>query len=127
MKLFNPAGVAPPASRYSHGAVVPANARRLLIAGQVGVGLDGRLERGFEAQSRRAWANVFAVLAHEGMTKRDLVRVTVFVTEPGWTQAYREIRDEVLGGHAPTMSYLQVAGLAHRDMLIEIEGEAVAV
>ena len=126
VKLFNPAGIAPPGSRYSHGALMPAAARRLLIAGQVGVAPDGTLEEGFEAQSRRAWSNVLAVLAHAGMTMRNLVRVTVFVTEPNRTGAYRAIRDEVLEGHAPTMTYLQVAGLAAPEMLIEIEGEAVA-
>ena len=125
MKLFNPDATARPASNYSHGALVPAGAERLVIAGQVGVTPDGALEQGFEAQSRRAWSNLFAVLEAAGMTKTDLVKVTVFVTLPDVTAAYRAIRDEVMAGHAPTMTYLVVAGLALPDMLVEIEGEAV--
>lgn len=125
MKLFNPAGTAAPASNYSHGCLIEAGARRLIVAGQVGIAPDGTLEEGFAAQSRRCWSNLLAVLAAEGMTLRNLARVTVYVTEPGRTAEYRAIRDEVLEGHAPAVTYVQVAGLAHPDMLVEIEAEAV--
>jgi len=125
MKLFNPDTTARPASNYSHGALVPAGGQRLMIAGQIGVAPDGTLEQGFEAQSRRAWSNLFAVLEAAGMARTDLVKVTVFVTLPDVTAAYREIRDEVMEGHAPPMTYLVVAGLAASAMLVEIEGEAV--
>jgi enamine deaminase RidA (YjgF/YER057c/UK114 family) len=125
MKLFNPDGTARPASKYFHGALIPAGGERLVIAGQVGIAPDGTLEQGFEAQSRRAWSNLFAVLAGAGMTKTDLVKVTIFVTLPDVTAAYRAIRDEVMEGHMPPMTYLVVAGLAVAGMLVEIEGEAV--
>jgi len=125
MKLFNPKTIARPGSNYSHGALMPAGAERLMIAGQVGITPDGRLEEGFEAQSRRAWSNLFAVLAGAGMRKTDLVKVVVYVTLPDVTAAYRAIRDEVMEGHAPPMTYLVIAGLAAPGMLVEIEGEAV--
>jgi enamine deaminase RidA (YjgF/YER057c/UK114 family) len=125
MKLFNPDATARPASNYSHGALIPAGAERLMIAGQVGIAPDGRLEEGFEAQSRRAWSNLFAVLESAGMKKTDLVKVVVYVTQPDVTAAYRAIRDEVMEGHAPPMTYLVIAGLAAPGMLVEIEGEAV--
>ncbi|MCH8166774.1 MAG: RidA family protein [Proteobacteria bacterium] len=125
MKLFNPDTTANPASNYSHGALIPAGAERLVIAGQVGIAPDGILEAGFEAQSRRAWSNLFAVLETAGMAKTDLVKVTIFVTLAGVTAAYRAIRDEVMEGHMPPMTYLVVAGLAPPGMLVEIEGEAV--
>jgi len=127
MKLFNPETIAPPASRCSHGALVPASARRLIVAGQIGLEPDGTLAKGFEAQSERCWLNLFAVLEEAGMTKRDLVKVTAFVTRPDVTASYREIRDRLLEGHAPAATYLVVAGLASPDLLVEIEGEAVAV
>jgi enamine deaminase RidA (YjgF/YER057c/UK114 family) len=125
MKLFNPDETANPASNYSHGALVVAATERLVIAGQVGIAPGGQLEEGFEAQSRRAWSNLFAVLAGAGMNKTNLVKVTVFVTLAEVTAAYRIIRDEVMEGHAPPMTYLVVAGLASPGMLVEIEGEAV--
>ncbi len=125
MKLFNPDGTARPASKYSHGALIPAGGERLVIAGQVGIAPDGTLEQGFEAQSRRGWSNLFAVLESAGMAKTDLVKVTIFVTLADVTAAYRAIRDEVMEGHMPPMTYLVIAGLALPGMLVEIEGEAV--
>lgn len=125
MRLFNPDTTARPASKYSHGALVPAKGERLIIAGQVGVDRTGNLEPGFEAQSRRAWSNLFAVLEAVGMQKTDLVKVTVYVTLPNVTAAYRTIRDEVMDGHMPPMTYIVCAGLAAPEMLVEIEGEAV--
>jgi len=125
MKLLNPDTIARPGSKYSHGALLPAGGKRLVIAGQVGITPDGRLEAGFEAQSRRAWSNLFAVLAGAGMSKTDLVKVTVFVTQLDVTAIYRTIRDEVMEGHMPPMTYIVCAGLAAPGMLVEIEGEAV--
>jgi enamine deaminase RidA (YjgF/YER057c/UK114 family) len=105
---------------------VPAAARRLIVAGQVGLMPDGSLAEGFEAQMERCWLNLFAVLEAAGMTKRDLVKYTVFVTRPDVTAAYRKMRDRMLEGHAPPATYVVVAGLASPALLVEIEGEAVA-
>ena len=125
MRIFNPDTIAKPGSNYSHGALFQNTGERLVIAGQVGIAPDGKLEQGFEAQSRRAWANLFEVLQAGGMTKRDLVKVVVYVTLPDVTAQYRAIRDEVMEGHKPPMTYLVVSGLASPEMLVEIEGEAV--
>ncbi len=95
MKRFNPPEIVQPASNYSQGVSFSGTARRLVISGQIGAAPDGRIEQGFEAQSRRAWSNLLAVLAHEGMTAANLVKVTVFVTEPGRTAAYRTLRDSL--------------------------------
>ncbi len=126
IELLTPEDIAPPASRYSHGVVMPAGARRLVISGQVGIEPDGSIAQGLAAQMERCWLNLFAVLRAGGMTKADLVKVTVFVTESGATALYREIRDRMLDGHAPAATYLQVAGLAMPELLVEIEGEAVS-
>ena len=126
MKLLTPEGIAAPASCYSHGALVPGDARRLIVSGQIGINPDGTLAEGLEAQMERCWLNLFAVLESAGMTKRDLVKITVFVTQSDATSLYREGRDRVLEGHAPTATYVVVAGLASPDLLVEIEGEAAA-
>ena len=126
MEFLNPETIAPPASDYSHGVVVPAAARRLVVAGQIGLNPDGSLAAGFEAQMERCWLNLFAVLEAAGMTKRDLVKYTVFSTRPDVTALYRALRNRLLEGHAPPATYVVVAGLASPDLLVEIEGEAVA-
>ncbi|WP_282604660.1 RidA family protein [Pelagibius sp. Alg239-R121] len=125
-KFIVPEGIAAPASNYSHGAVVSDSARRLVIAGQVGLNPDGSLAGDMAAQMERCWLNIFAILESQGMAKRDLIKVTVYVTRSDATTLYREIRDRVLEGHAPAATYVVVAGLASPDFLVEIEGEAVA-
>ncbi len=125
LKFFNPDKIAPPGSNYSHGAYIEIPGERVIVAGQVGVAPDGRLEQGFEAQSRRAWQNLFAVLGDAGLGKRSLVRVVIYVTRNDVVEQYRAVRDEMMEGHKPPMTYLVVSGLASPDMLVEIEGEAV--
>ena len=49
----------------------------------------------------------------------------VFVTVPGSVGLVRAIREELFGAHAPASTYLEVAGLAHPSILVEVEGEAV--
>ena len=126
MKFLNPKSISAPASRYSQGVVVPGGGERLIIAGQIGANPDGSLADGLEAQMERAWLNMFAILEEAGMTKENLVKITVFMVGDGHTAAYREVRDRMLDGHAPAATYLVVAGLASPEMLFEVEGEAVA-
>jgi enamine deaminase RidA (YjgF/YER057c/UK114 family) len=76
----------------------------------------------------QVFANIDKVLETGGMIKRDVVKLTVFVTQPGpeALAVYRTLRDEWLEGHAPTATYLVVAGLAHPDFLVEIEAIAAS-
>src|SRR4051794_20984008 len=80
--LHNPAGVAAPFSRYSHGASAPAGARWLHISGQVGATPDGTVPDDPERQMELAWDNLLAVLADAGMAVADLVKVDGFITRP---------------------------------------------
>ncbi len=62
-RSFNPAGVAPPSSQYSHGVEHGLKGRRrLIISGQVGLRRDGTLADGLEAQLAQCWDNLIAVL-----------------------------------------------------------------
>jgi enamine deaminase RidA (YjgF/YER057c/UK114 family) len=54
----------------------------LFVSGQVGSREDGSPEPTFEAQVRRAFANLRAVLAAAGCTFDDVVDVTTFHTDP---------------------------------------------
>lgn len=126
MKLLNPQNIANPASNYSHGVVITSDATRLIIAGQIGVNPDGTVAQGLDAQMRQCWKNIFAILAEAGMTKEDLVKITVYVTQSGITGEYRRIRDEMLEGHAPAATYLVIRELASPELLVEIEAEAVS-
>ena len=126
LKTFNPPGMVQPASRYSQGVEVSPNARWLYISGQIGVAPDGSVAKGLEAQFMQAFDNIGTVLAAAGMAKTDVVKLTIFVTEPGpeTLGVYRRSRDLWMEGHAPAGTYLVVNGLASPDFLVEIEAVA---
>ena len=124
-RQINPRAMAQPTSRYAHGVVHSARARRLVISGQVGVGIDGRTASGFEAQCEQIWDNLEAVLREAGMSITDLIRINVYAVAPGMVGTHRAIRDRRLGGHLVAATYVEVAGLADPSFLVEIEAEAV--
>lgn len=123
-RKINPDTFPKPASNYSQGIVHAAGAERLIISGQVGVGPDGSTVAGVDGQMGQAWANFLAVLSSAGFTTADVVKVTVYVTVPALSE-FRRGREKALAGNAPAATYVQVAGLASPDYLVEIEGEAV--
>jgi enamine deaminase RidA (YjgF/YER057c/UK114 family) len=123
--FFSPASIAKPQSRYSHGASHALTGRRLVISGQVGVLPDGSTADGLEAQMTQAWKNLLAIVQEAGMNRTDLVKVTAFVTVKGSAPLHRQVRERMLGTHAPASTYLEVAGLARPEFLFEVEAEAV--
>ena len=59
------------------------------------------------------------------MAKKDLVKFTVFLTDPRQIDAYRQARKKVIGDATlPASTLLVIDGLASPDMLIEIEAQA---
>ena len=125
IRRLDPDGVVKPASNYVQAVVHAAGAERIVISGQLGLRPDGTLEDGMEAQMERAWMNVFAIMAAAGFEKKHLVKATVFVTEPGQVATYRRVRDKMMDGLKAANTYIQVAGLAAPQFLVEIEAEAV--
>jgi len=128
IKAFNPPGIAPPASRYSHCVEVTKTDRWLHISGQVGVAPDGSIREGLGAQLDQCFANIDAALAGAGMNKANLVKMTIFVTVPGADAVtlYRKHRDAWIGsaGHAPAATYLVIQELASPKFLCEVEAVA---
>ncbi len=125
-RFFNPRTIARPGSRYSHGVVHSARARRLVVSGQMGVLPDGTLPPDLEGQMDAAWDNLLSVVTEAGMAATDLIKITAYVTVPGSVEMYRRVRDRRLQGHAPASTYLEVAGLVRKEILFELEGEAVS-
>ena len=124
-QFLNPPTLPKPTSRYSQGVLVEAGAERLIISGQVAVKPDGTLVNGLTEQTEQIFDNLEAILAAAGMTIANLVKLTIFCCAPGGAGTVREIRNRRLGDHAPASTFVQVAGLANPDYLLEIEGEAV--
>ena len=117
----------PRPSGYANGIL--AEGRYLAIAGQIGWDERGALPGGFLEQARQALRNVVAVLRAAGGDPAHLVRLTWYVTDK---VEYREhIRAlgasyrEIVGGHYPARTLVQVAGLLEDGAKIEIEATAV--
>lgn len=125
MKALNPESVVKPASNYAQAVLIGPAEERIVISGQLGLRPDGELEDGLEAQMERAWSNVFEVMRSAGFAREQLVRATIYVTQPGQVTLYRAVRDRMLAGHLCANTYVEVAGLAAPELLVEIEAEAV--
>ena len=124
ISFSNPDGVHPPGSRYSQAALVGGGARWLVISGQVGLTPEGRLDHDPEEQIGQALRNLGAVLSAHGMGPRNVVKVTVFLTDRELVPLWREARDAFFDGHAPASTLLLVAGLADPRFQVEVEAEA---
>jgi enamine deaminase RidA (YjgF/YER057c/UK114 family) len=122
--LHNPTSIAPPFSRYSHGASAPAGVRWLYVSGQVGVTPDGVVPDDPERQITLAWDNVEAVLADAGMTVDNLVKVDGFITSPSLVPLYRKERERRFARHAAATTMVIVAGLAEPNLVVEIHAVA---
>jgi enamine deaminase RidA (YjgF/YER057c/UK114 family) len=79
----------------------------------------------WERQTRQAFANTATALAAAGATWADVVKLTFFVTSVAEVATVRAVRDEFVdAGRPPASSLVQVAGLVHPDLLIEVEATA---
>ena len=124
-RYLNPKTVPPPASRYSQAVAIGAPFKRLIVSGQLGIAANGALAEGMEAQLSQAFDNVLALVAAADLEATDIIKTTVYVTVPGSVALYRKVREAKLGKHQPAATYLEIAGLARPEFLVEIEAEAV--
>jgi len=123
-KASNPSSVAPPIGAYSHSVEVPPNSRILYISGQVGVGPDGQLKEGVEAQTEQCCRNILAILEANGMGLADLVKVNSYVIDPNDLGAFRAARSRVFGDAKPASTLAVIQALAGPQYLVEIEAIA---
>ncbi|MGE3796844.1 MAG: RidA family protein [Thermomicrobiales bacterium] len=122
LRASNPSTVAPPMGPYSQSVQVPANARWLVTAGQIGVRPDGTIPEGNEAQHEQDWQNTLAHLADAGMGPENLVRHNVYSTDPEGLKFVKAHRDRFLSpDHTPASTWLVVSALASPDLLVEME------
>jgi 2-iminobutanoate/2-iminopropanoate deaminase len=127
IRLWTPDTMLKPASRYSQLALAEGVMRRLEIAGQVGIQPDGTLAKGLAAQLDASFSNVDLALAAAGMTRANLMKITVYLTENTIeaVNTYRARRDAWVGDTTPpAATLLIVAGLASPAWLVEVDAIA---
>jgi enamine deaminase RidA (YjgF/YER057c/UK114 family) len=116
-------------SGYSNGIAVRGG-RTVYVAGQVGWNEQGEFASSDMAtQSLQALKNITAVLTAAGGKPEHVVRMTWYVTSlDDYRSQLKEIGAgyrTVMGKHFPTMTLVQVVGLAEREAKVEIEATAV--
>ncbi|MFI6510509.1 RidA family protein [Streptosporangium sp. NPDC050855] len=115
---------------YNQGEVVSGHTRTLYCAGQTAMGGEGRPRHAGDmaAQLELSLDNLEAVLGEAGMSLADLVRLNVYTTDVDRLFEHYGALASRLGaaGVAPPTTMLGVTRLAVPDLMVELEGTAVA-
>jgi 2-iminobutanoate/2-iminopropanoate deaminase len=98
----------------------------LYLSGQLGIGADGKLPEGIEAQTKQALDNVGAILKRAGLGYADVFHCTAMLSDmanwPAMNKVYVTYFPE---GKRPARSAFGASGLA-LGALIELECQAYA-
>ena len=124
-QIVNPPKMAAP-NGYSYA--VKKSGTPVFISGQVALDAHGRLvgDGDIAAQTEQAFQNLRTVVEACGGGMSDVVKLTVFVTDPTFRPAVAAARQRhFTDGAYPASTYLVVAGLAMPQLLVEVEAVAV--
>ena len=123
LERIQPDGLSKPPT-YTH--VIKAG-NTIYLAGQTPQDENGQaVGRGdITAQAVKVFENIKTALASAGAGFGDLVKITVYITDPRYREAVGEVRRRYIGNELPASTLVVVAGLANPDYLLEIEGIAV--
>jgi enamine deaminase RidA (YjgF/YER057c/UK114 family) len=121
---IEPEGLAPPPDPYTHAIRVGDT---IYIAGQVatdeqnqvvGIGDPRR-------QAEQCWQNLQLAVKAAGAELADIVKITVFLKDARHGDAEIAVRQALFEqGRFPICTQVQVANLAHPDLLMEIDAVA---
>ena len=100
----------------------------IFISGQAALDLQGNIigEGDFEAQAVQAFENLKAVLAAAGSGMDKLIKVTIYVTDMAHFGIVVAMRERYFSPPWPADTLVEVAALALPELMIEIEGIALA-
>ena len=125
-QLINPPELHP-APGFSH-ITIAKGSKLIMFAGQVALDAEFNLVGGDDlgAQTAAAMRNVETAINSVGVSWDDIVRRTIYTTQPTEYETITAAIDEVTGGAGhPAQTILGVTGLAVPGLLIEIEVTAV--
>ena len=120
----NPDTIHPPIGAYSHQVEVPAGARWLAVAGQVGRTVDGHVPEDPIEQVKLALENIRLNLDAAGMGVADVVKLNWYVVGQMDLARRREVMLAWLQGNEPASTLVYVAALAAPEYRVEIEAWA---
>lgn len=126
--IMDSAALARPVGPYSNGVKVKlADATLLFISGVVAFDSDGGVvgKGDIRAQTIQVMENLKAILASEGATFDDIVKVTNYYIDIHQYPIIAEVRRRYFGSWMPASTGVEVRKLIQDDLLVEIEAIAV--
>jgi 2-iminobutanoate/2-iminopropanoate deaminase len=124
LRRLNPSSIHPPFARYVHGVEIDPGATYVFCSGQLGVGRDGVVPDGADAQARLCFRAIIAILGEAGMTMADVVRLNAYVSAAEYLSGYMKVRDEFVSNPPPASTLLVVSGFSRPEFKVEIEAVA---
>jgi len=127
MKILQPPSWARPKG-FSNG--VAAKGQTIFVSGMVGWDAEGKfVSNEFVGQARQALKNIVEVLAEAKAKPEHIARMTWYVIDKAeYLAASKElgaVYREIIGGHYPAMTAVEVSGLIEDQAKVEIEVTAV--
>jgi reactive intermediate/imine deaminase len=100
----------------------------LFISGQAAIDRNGRIVGvgDFDAQATQAFENLDCVLRAGGSSLKNVVKVTIFLTDMSNFDKIVELRRKWFTAPYPADTIVEVSSLFSPDAMIEIEAMAVA-
>jgi enamine deaminase RidA (YjgF/YER057c/UK114 family) len=98
------------------------------LRGQIGQDLETRESVGIgdvSAQTEKAMANIAMLLDEAGSRLEDIVKVTIYLTDPRYREAVYRVVGKWLKGVYPVSTGLVVSALARPEWVVEIDAIAV--
>jgi 2-iminobutanoate/2-iminopropanoate deaminase len=114
----------PAQARAYSQAVISEGGRVVWLAGQT-AGAEPSLAGDFDGQVREVFSRLAKTLEDAGGALKDMVTMTVFITDARFGDRFTQLRKEIFGDNFPASALITVAGLARPEMLVEVQGIAV--
>jgi 2-iminobutanoate/2-iminopropanoate deaminase len=130
VRYTNAADLAKPRAPYSHLAKAPGGL--VAVAGQVAMDRDGNLVGGDDCgrQAEQVLDNLRVALAEVGLSPRDVIQLTTYLTRPEDIPDFFAARERIFAnffpyGAYPPNAFVVVRQLVRPELLVEIQAFAV--
>jgi 2-iminobutanoate/2-iminopropanoate deaminase len=100
----------------------------IFVSGQAALDIEGNIvgEGDFDAQAVQAFENLRAVLLAAGSGMDKLIKVNIYVTDMANFETVVAMRERYFSPPWPADTLVEVSALALPELMIEIEGVALA-